>query len=42
MQPKTRMSILIAEDEEIGRTLMKMMLEKKYNLSFARNGTEVI
>ena len=34
--------ILIAEDEEIGRTLMKMMLEKKYDLSFARNGKEVI
>jgi len=40
--PKHRGKILIAEDEEIGRTLMKMMLEKKYELSFARNGKEVI
>jgi Signal transduction histidine kinase len=42
IQHKDRTSILIAEDEEIGRTLMKMMLEKKYNLTFARNGREVI
>jgi signal transduction histidine kinase/DNA-binding response OmpR family regulator len=39
---KSRGKILIAEDEDIGRSLMKMMLEKKYDLSFARNGKEVV
>jgi two-component system, sensor histidine kinase and response regulator len=34
--------ILVAEDEEIGRVLIRMMLEKKYELIFARNGNEVI
>ncbi|HEY4788027.1 MAG TPA: response regulator, partial [Bacteroidales bacterium] len=35
-------NILVAEDEEIGRTLLKMMLEKRYKLSFARNGREAV
>lgn len=34
--------LLIAEDEEIGRTLLKMMLEKRYDLTFAKNGNEVV
>jgi PAS domain S-box-containing protein len=34
--------ILIAEDEEIGIYTLKMMLENRYNLIFARNGVEAI
>ena len=37
-----RTSILIAEDEEIGRFTLRMILEKNYNLIFAFDGKEAI
>ncbi len=37
---KTR--LLIAEDEEIGRFTIKLMLEREYDLIFAENGNEVV
>ncbi len=37
-----RKKILIAEDDEIGRCTIKMMLEQKYNLVFAQNGKEAL
>jgi signal transduction histidine kinase/CheY-like chemotaxis protein len=37
-----RKKILIADDEEIGIYTIKMMLEQKYNLVFARNGIETL
>ncbi len=37
-----RPRILIAEDEEIGRVTVKMMLEHKYDLEFAHDGNQVV
>jgi signal transduction histidine kinase/CheY-like chemotaxis protein len=37
-----RTRVLIAEDEEIGRFTLRMILEKKYDLIFAFNGKEAI
>jgi signal transduction histidine kinase/ActR/RegA family two-component response regulator len=34
--------ILIAEDEEIGRATIRMMLESSYQLEFAHNGREAV
>ncbi|MFX0210872.1 MAG: ATP-binding protein [Candidatus Hodarchaeota archaeon] len=34
--------ILVAEDDEYGRAAVKMMLEKRYQLIFARNGKEAV
>ncbi len=39
---KDLVKILIAEDEEIGRITVKMMLEKDYQLIFAKNGKEAV
>lgn len=37
-----RKHLLIADDESVGRELLKMMFEKDYNLSFAENGFEAV
>ncbi len=37
-----KLHILIADDEEVGRALLKMILENKYRLSFAENGLEAV
>jgi len=34
--------ILIADDEMVGRELLRMILEKKYTLTFAQNGKEAL
>jgi CheY-like chemotaxis protein len=41
-KPSRRTRVLIAEDEEIGRFTIRMILEKKYDLIFAVNGKEAI
>ncbi|MHC4750193.1 MAG: PAS domain S-box protein [Planctomycetota bacterium] len=35
-------TILIAEDDEFGRAAVKMMLERRYRLIFAKNGKEAV
>lgn len=35
-------NVLIAEDEEIGIFTIRLMLEHKYNLFFAKNGAEAV
>jgi len=37
-----KMRVLVAEDEVIGRVTMKLMLKDKYDVSFAKNGREVV
>jgi len=34
--------ILVADDEDVGRALLRMILEKHYDLSFASNGEEAV
>jgi signal transduction histidine kinase/CheY-like chemotaxis protein len=41
-KPSRRSRVLIAEDEEIGRFTIRMILENKYDLIFAMNGREAI
>jgi len=40
--PESLPKILIAEDDEFGRAAIKMMLEHRYQLIFARDGKEVV
>ncbi len=39
---KAKPKVLIAEDEEIGRVTIRMILGEMYELSFANNGTDAI
>ncbi len=42
LKPDKRKKILIAEDEEIGRYTIKVMLERDFDLIFAINGKEAV
>jgi signal transduction histidine kinase/ActR/RegA family two-component response regulator len=42
LAPFKRKKLLIAEDEEIGRYTIKVMLEREYDLIFAVNGREAV
>ncbi len=41
-QNREKALILIADDEEVGQELLKMILETKYELCFASNGEEAV
>lgn len=41
-QDRTRPSILVVDDEEIGRKTIELMLRDKYDLVFAKNGSEAM
>ncbi|MHC4464602.1 MAG: ATP-binding protein [Planctomycetota bacterium] len=40
--PEFLPKVLVAEDDEFGRTAIKMMLEHRYQLVFAKDGKEVV
>jgi CheY-like chemotaxis protein len=42
MSPVNNETILIAEDEVVGRVTLKLMLKEQYNIVFAKNGKEAV